>query len=100
MKNDLLCRALRLYGAAGACGQEVTFVVHDDTAVGLDGLRVCFDDERLVSHAGMALVATVAQRLGIEGLAARLLRLRRDRPGAANAGRQGWRCCSRWCWGP
>jgi hypothetical protein len=79
---------LWLYGAAGACGQEVTFVVHDDTAVGPDGLHVEFDDERVVSDAGVMLVATVAQRLGIEALAARLVRLRRDRPGAANAGRK------------
>jgi hypothetical protein len=63
-------------------------VVHDDTAVGLDGLRVEFDDERVVSDAGVMLVATVAQRLGVEALAARLVRLRRDRPGAANAGRK------------
>src|SRR5438552_19197182 len=34
------------------------------------------------------LVATVVQRLGIEALAQQLLRLRRDRPGAANAGRK------------
>src|SRR6266487_3403396 len=79
---------LWLFGAAGACGQEVTFVVHDDGAVGLDGLRVVFDDERVVSDAGVALVATLAQRLGIEALAARLVRLRRERPGAANAGRK------------
>jgi hypothetical protein len=63
-------------------------VVHDDTAVGLDGLRVCFDDERVVCDAGVVLVATVVQRLGIEPLAQRLVRLRRDRPGAANAGRK------------
>jgi hypothetical protein len=74
--------------AAGACGQEVTFVVHDDTAVGLDGLRVEFDDERVVSDAGVVLAATLAGRLGIELLARRLVRLRRDRPGAANAGRK------------
>src|SRR3954467_14992407 len=78
----------RLFVAAGACDQEVTFMVHDDTAVGLDGLQVDFDDERVVSDAGVALVATLAQRLGIEPLAARLVRLRRDRPGAANAGRK------------
>src|SRR3954454_12082956 len=88
MKNDLLCRALRLIGAAGACGQEVTFVVHDDTAVGLDGLQVEFDDERLVSDAGIVLAATVAQRLGIEALAGGLVRLRRGRRGAGNAGRK------------
>src|SRR3954447_18361011 len=34
------------------------------------------------------LVATLAARLGIEALAGRLVRLRRDRPGAANAGRK------------
>ena len=63
-------------------------MVHDDTAVGLDGLQVEFDDERVVSDAGVVLVATVCQRLGIEALAAGLVRLRRDRPGAANAGRK------------
>jgi len=62
--------------------------VQDDEAVGLDGLRVEFDDERVVSDAGVMLVATVAQRLGVEALAGRLVRLRGDRPGAANAGRK------------
>jgi len=68
--------------------QEVTFVVQDDEPVGLDGLQVKFDDERVVSDAGVMLVASVAQRLGIEVLAGRLVRLRRDRPGGANAGRK------------
>ena len=63
-------------------------MVHDDEPVGLDGLRVEFDDERAVSDAGVMLVATLAERLGIEALAGRLVRLRRDRPGAANAGRK------------
>jgi hypothetical protein len=63
-------------------------MVQDDEPVGLDGVRVCFDDERVVSDAGIALVATLAARLGIEALAGRLVRLRRDRPGAANAGRK------------
>src|SRR3954447_24833842 len=63
-------------------------MVHDDTAVGLDGLQVAFDDERVVADAGIALVATLAGRLGIEALAGRLVRLRRDRPGAANAARK------------
>ena len=63
-------------------------MVHDDEPVGLDGLRVEFDDERAVSDAGVMLVATLAGRLGIEVLAGRLVRLRRDRPGAANAGRK------------
>ena len=74
--------------AVAACGQEVTFVVHDDAAVGLDGLDVVFDDERVVSDAGIVLVATLADRLGIEGLARGLVRLRTDRAGAANAGRK------------
>jgi hypothetical protein len=63
-------------------------MVQDDGPVGLDGVEVLFDDERVVSDAGVALVATLAQRLGIEALAAKLVRLRRGRPGAANAGRK------------
>jgi Transposase DDE domain group 1 len=62
--------------------------VHDDEAVGPDAVEVVFDDERVVSDAGIALVATLAQRLGIERLVCRLVQLRRDRPGAANAGRK------------
>lgn len=63
-------------------------MVQDDEPVGLDGLRVEFDDERVVSDAGIALVATLAERLGIEGLVSRFVVLRRDRPGAANTGRK------------
>lgn len=63
-------------------------MVHDDQAVGPDAVEVVFDDERVVSDAGIALIATLVQRLGIERLAVRLVRLRRDRPGAANAGRK------------
>jgi hypothetical protein len=63
-------------------------VVQDDERVGLDGVQVEFDDERVVCDAGIALVATLASRLGIEALAGDLVRLRRDRPGAANAGRK------------
>jgi hypothetical protein len=63
-------------------------MVHDDVPVGLDGLRVAFDDERAVSEAGIALAATLAARLGIEVLAERFVRLPRDRPGAASAGRK------------
>jgi hypothetical protein len=63
-------------------------MVQDDGPIGLDALRVVFDDERVVSDAGVALVATLAQRLGIEALAGRLVRLRADRPGAANSGRK------------
>jgi hypothetical protein len=63
-------------------------VVQDDVSVGLDGLRVEFDDERAVSDAGVMLVATLAGRLGIEAAAGRLVRLRRARAGAANVGRK------------
>jgi hypothetical protein len=63
-------------------------VVQDDKAVGPDGVQVCFDDEHVVCGAGIALVATLALRLGIEALAGDLVRLRRERPGAANVGRK------------
>ena len=63
-------------------------MVQDDEPVGLDGVRVVFDDERVVSDAGIALVAMLAGRLGIEGLAGRFVQLRRDRPGSANVGRK------------
>jgi hypothetical protein len=63
-------------------------MVQSDRPVGLDGVRVRFDDQRVVSDAGVMLVATLAQRLGIEALAGRLVGLRRDRPGAANAARK------------
>jgi hypothetical protein len=88
MKNDLLCRAFPGCDGSRAPRQEVTFVVQDDKPVGLDGTRVAFDDERVVCDAGIMVVATLALRLGIEALAGDLVRLRRDRPGAANAGRK------------
>jgi hypothetical protein len=49
--------------------------VHDDEPVGLEGLQVEFDDERAVSDAGVTLVATLAERLGIEAVAGRLVGL-------------------------
>jgi hypothetical protein len=51
-----------------------------------DGTHIAVE-MRGVSDAGIALVATLAGRLGIEALASRFVRLRRDRPGAAHAGR-------------
>jgi hypothetical protein len=50
-------------------------MVRDDEQVGLDGVRVVFDDDRVVSDAGIALIATLAGRLGIADRPAR-----RDRP--------------------
>lgn len=63
-------------------------MVQDERPVGLDGVQVEFDDERVVCDAGVMLVATLAERLGIEALAQQLVRLRRERPGAANPGRK------------
>jgi Transposase DDE domain group 1 len=65
--------------------QEVTFMVQDDGPVGLDRVRVAFDDRRAVADAGIVLVATLAARLGIEALVDRFVRLG-QRVGAANAG--------------
>src|SRR5215218_9449929 len=63
-------------------------MVQDDGPVGLDGVQVKFDDERVVSDAGLMLLATLAARLGIEEAAQRFVRLRPERPGAGNAGRK------------
>lgn len=63
-------------------------MVHEEEPVVLDQMQVAFDDGRLVSDAGIALVATLVERLGIEALVARFVRLRPDRPGARNAGRK------------
>ena len=63
-------------------------MVHDDGPVGLDRVRVRFDDERVVSDAGIVVLATLAGRLGIEALVDRFVLLRPQRPGAHNAGRK------------
>ncbi len=63
-------------------------VKHAPAAVKLDALRVACDDERLVSDAGVSLVATLASRLGVERLVERFVRLPGDRPGGAHAGRK------------
>ena len=61
-------------------------MVQDDGPVGLDGVRVVFDDERVVSDAGLMLAATLAARLGIEALAQRFVRLAAE---AARGGQRG-----------
>jgi Transposase DDE domain group 1 len=63
-------------------------MVNDEQAVRADAVGVVFDDERVVSDAGVMLVATLAGRLGVEALVGRFVCLRRDRPGAANPGRK------------
>jgi hypothetical protein len=45
-----------------------------------DGLVVAFDDDHAVANAGLLLVATLAQRLGIETLVDQLVDLG-ERPG-------------------
>jgi len=50
-------------------------MVDDGGPVGLDGVQVAFDDERVVSDAGIMLVATLAERLQIEDLVDRCVRL-------------------------
>ena len=62
-------------------------MVQDDGRVGLDRVEVCFDDRRAISDAGVVLVATLAGRLGVEALAARVVRLG-EVAGAANPGRK------------
>ena len=62
-------------------------MVHDERPAGPNNLSVVFDDERAVSDAGVVLVATLCDRLGIEVLAAQFVRLG-DRVGAANPGRK------------
>jgi hypothetical protein len=71
--------------ASGGLQQEVTFMVHADGPVGLDGIAVAFDDERVLADAGIVLCATLAKRLGIEALVDERVDLG-ARPGAANAG--------------
>jgi len=53
--------------------------------VGLDAVEVVFDDENAVANAGVALVATLAQRLGIEQLAEEGV----DLAGRAGSGHEG-----------
>jgi Transposase DDE domain group 1 len=60
-------------------------MVHVDGPVGLDGIAVDFDDERAVADAGIVVVATLAQRLGISRLVDEHVDLG-ERAGAGNAG--------------
>jgi Transposase DDE domain group 1 len=62
-------------------------MVQGDGRVGLDRVEVVFDDRRAVSDVGLVVVATLAQRLALEVLATRFVRLG-ERVGAANAGRK------------
>jgi Transposase DDE domain group 1 len=52
-----------------------------------DGLVVAFDDDHAVANAGLALTATLAERLGVEAVVDELVDLG-DRPGAHRPGRK------------
>ena len=52
-----------------------------------DGIRIAFDDHRLVANAGLTLPATLAQHLGLPQLVQQRLGLGRA-PGRANTGDQ------------
>jgi hypothetical protein len=68
-------------------------MVHDQPDViqgpaTLDQIAVRFDEQRLVSDAGLLLPATLAERLGVERLVNDSVRLGRGVPGAALPGRK------------
>jgi len=54
----------------------------------LDAVQVTFDEQRLISDAGLMLTATLAQRLGIEELVNESVWLDPKAPGAALPGRK------------
>ena len=69
-------------------------MVHDvaDVPAGpgsLDSVRVAFDEERLISDAGLLVTATLAERLGIEELVNESVWLDPRLPGASLPGRTG-----------
>ena len=68
-------------------------MVHDAADVpegpaNLDSVQVRFDEQRLVSNAGLLVTATLAERLGIEALANESVWLDPRLPGAALPGRK------------
>ena len=68
-------------------------MVHDaaDVPAGpasLDSVKVQFDEQRLVSDAGLLVTATLAERLGIEGLVNESVWLDSRAPGACLPGRK------------
>ena len=68
-------------------------MVHEtaDVVVGpasLDSVQVQFDEQRLISDAGLLLCASLAERLGIEGLVNESVWLDPKAPGAALPGRK------------
>ncbi|MEA2372121.1 MAG: hypothetical protein QOH12_2515, partial [Solirubrobacteraceae bacterium] len=53
-------------------------MVDDAGPFGLDAVKAVFDDEKVVSDAGILLLATLAGRLGIEGVVERMVCLDRS----------------------
>jgi hypothetical protein len=73
--------------------QEVTYMVHETADVpagpaSLDSVQVRFDEQRLISDAGLLLCASLADRLGLEGLVNDSVWLDSKAPGAALPGRK------------
>jgi len=60
-------------------------MVHVDGPVGLDGVEVVFDDDNAIANAGIVLVSTLAQRLGVEQMADECV----DLSGRAGGGNEG-----------
>ncbi len=56
--------------------------------ISLDSVRVAFDEQRLVSDAGLLVTATLAERLGVEALVNESVWLGYQMPGAALPGRK------------
>jgi hypothetical protein len=68
-------------------------MVHDSSDVpegpaSLDGVQVRFDEQRLISDAGLVLTASLADRLGLEGLVNESVWLDPRSPGACLPGRK------------
>src|SRR5450432_258512 len=81
------------YAATAGRQQEVTHMVQDGSDVpagpaSLDSVVVKFDEERLVSDAGLLVTATLADRLGLEELVNESVWLGYGVPGAALPGRK------------
>src|SRR3954465_15134857 len=84
-KNDPLSRLKATDCSGRGLRQEVTFMVHVDGPLGLDGVPVAFGGERAVAGGGIIVAGTLAQRLGIEALVDERLVLG-AREGAGNEG--------------
>jgi len=69
--------------------QEVTLMVHDDGPVGLEGVQVRFNDERVVSDAGSCWPRRWRRGWGSRRSSGASCGLRGDRPGDDHDGKSG-----------